>query len=198
MKSQLRSGDCVMTRSGRTWRMTRLMSRRKLQAGHDHAVGMSEEAHVVDPDRRGGGALLVLPKRSHVGPRHGAVGPSGVAVGDDAVGHLDAGRGKGGDGPGRPEVDVVWMRRDDEHTADAVFGRPVRDRGLGQSTPSSGSGVQAARSARRGSLENISTMGMRKPRRRWITSISTSWFHRARLTTTPAFPARAVRPERCR
>ena len=28
MKSQLRSGDWVSTRSGRTWRMTRLMSRR--------------------------------------------------------------------------------------------------------------------------------------------------------------------------
>ena len=60
MNSRFRSGDWVSTRSGRTWRMTRLMSRRNSQRRLDHAVGVPEEAHVADAHHGGGGALLVL------------------------------------------------------------------------------------------------------------------------------------------
>ena len=76
--------------------------------------------------------------------------------------------------------------------------------GDGDRTPAPGrwvqdfSGVQATRSARRGSLENISTMGIRIPMRVWMRSISRTWFHWTSDTTSPAEPARAVRPERCR
>ena len=92
MNSQFRSGDWVSTRSGLTWRMTRLMSRRSSTVRLDHAVGVPEEAHVADADDRGRGTLLVLAERRHVGPGHGAVRAAGVTVGGDAVGDLDAGR----------------------------------------------------------------------------------------------------------
>ena len=171
----------------------------QLEGGLHHAVGMTEEVHVAHADHGGRGPLLVLAQRCHVGPRHRTVGSTGVAVRDDAVGDLDPGRREGGDRAGRPEVDVVGMGGHDEDSANPVLGRPRGDgHGVAQRTLSSARGVHAARSASRGSLENISTMGIRSPSRRWITSISTNWFHRDRLTTTPALPARAVRPERCR
>ena len=128
---------------------------------------------------------------------HGAVRSAGVAVGDDAVGDLDAGRGEGGDRAGRPEVDVVGVGGDDQDAADPVLGRPD-GRSVAASlrgrSPRLG-GVQAARSASRGSLENISTIGIRRPSRRWMTSISTSWFHsdQAHHDAGLAGPGRAAR-----
>jgi hypothetical protein len=134
---------------------------------HDHAVGVPEEPHVADAHDRGGGALLVLAQRRHLGPGHRAVRASGLAGRGDAVRDLETGRGERGNGPRRAEVDVVGMGGDDEDATDPVPGRPDRYRSvLAQRTLSSGWGVQAARSVRRGSLENISTMGMRRPSRR--------------------------------
>ena len=38
----------------------------------------------------------------------------------------------------------------------------------------------------------------RSPMRVWMRSISSTWFHWTRVTTRPASPARAVRPDRWR
>ena len=46
-----------------------------------------------------------------------------------------------------------------------------------QTESASAARSQFARSARRGSLENTSTIGICRPRRRWITRMSFSWFH---------------------
>ena len=139
----------------------------QLAARHDHAVRVPEEPHVADAHDGRGGALLVLAQRRHLGSCHGAVRASGLAGGGDAVGDLQSGRSERGNRPGRAEVDVVGMGGDDEDPAHPVARRPDRYRSaLAQRTLSSGRGVQAARSANRGSLENISTMGMRSPSRR--------------------------------
>ena len=139
----------------------------QLAGRFDHAVGVPEEPHVADADHGGRGTLLVLAERRHFGPGHGAVGAAGFAARGDAVRHLEAGRGEGRHGARRAEVDVVGVRGDHQDTANPVLRRPDRDRCfLAQRTLSSGRGVQAARSARRGSLENISTIGIRRPSRR--------------------------------
>jgi hypothetical protein len=65
-----------------------------------------------------------------------------------------------------------------------------------QAAPSSG--CQPERSASRGSLEKISSMGATRPRRFWILSTSRIWSQRTRVATTPLPPARAVRPDRWR
>ncbi len=139
----------------------------QLHRGLHHAVGVAEEPYVVDADHCGRGALFVLSQCSHLRTRHRAIRSAGVAVGHDAVGHRDAGRGERGNGTGGSEVDVVGMCGHDEDPRHAVVGRPQRDgRSLAQRTLSSARGTHPARSARRGSFENISTIGIRKPRRR--------------------------------
>ena len=61
---------------------------------------------------------------------------------------------------------------------------------------SSGSGDQFASFASRGSFEKTSTMGSRRPMRRWSRSMASSWSHKTSVTATPPSPARAVRPDR--
>ena len=63
---------------------------------------------------------------------------------------------------------------------------------------SSGWGDQSASLASRGSFEKTSTMGSRRPMRRWSRSMASSWSQSTSVTATPTSPARAVRPERCR
>jgi hypothetical protein len=49
MKSQRRSGDWVSTRSGLTWRMTRLMSRRSSMVGCSRPSGCPRKCTSVTP-----------------------------------------------------------------------------------------------------------------------------------------------------
>ncbi len=55
-----------------------------------------------------------------------------------------------------------------------------------------------ARFVRRGSFENISTIGSSRPTRRWIRLTANSSSQSDSVTTTPDSPALAVRPARCR
>jgi hypothetical protein len=58
----------------------------------------------------------------HLHPADRRVGAAGVAVGHEAVVHLDAAVGPGGDAARGAEVDVVGMRDDDQHALDVVVG----------------------------------------------------------------------------
>src|SRR5918998_1257396 len=62
----------------------------------------------------------------------------------------------------------------------------------------SAAGFHPARSDRRSSFENISTIGWSRPRRRLRRRTSSSSFHSTSVTARPAAPARAVRPGRWR
>lgn len=64
--------------------------------------------------------------------------------------------------------------------------------------PPVGHGCQSLSAESRGSFENISTGFTLMPRRFCSRSTSSNWFHIASVTTTPAAPARAVRPARWR
>ena len=124
MRSQLRSGDCIISRCGRRWRMTREMSRRSSMLAGEPAVGVAEEDDVLDADLLGRGALLGLPDAADLAARHVGVEAAGVAVGADAVRHLDAGVGPGRDRAGGAEVEVVRVGDDDQRPLDRLPARP--------------------------------------------------------------------------
>jgi hypothetical protein len=124
MKSQRRSGDWVSTRSGLTWRMTRLMSRRSSMVGCNRPSGWPRKRTSVTPTSAAAARCSRWRSAAMSDAGHGAVGPAGVAVGGDAVGDLEPGRGEGGHGAGRPEVDVVGMGGHDQDAADPVPGGP--------------------------------------------------------------------------
>ena len=77
MNSRFRSGDWVTHPLGPDLADDAADVTPQLERRLDHAVGVPEEAHVADADDRGGGALLVLAQRRHVGPGHRAVGAAG-------------------------------------------------------------------------------------------------------------------------
>ncbi len=111
-------------RCGRTCRITRLRSRRSsIEGDRDAAVRVAEPADVLNADRLGGGLLLRPPDARDVGAGDRLVEAACIPVGDDAVRHLDAGLGEGGDGACGPEIHVVGMRGYDEDALHA--GSPV-------------------------------------------------------------------------
>ena len=118
MRSQLRSGDWISIRCGRTWRTTRLMSRRSSVRHRQPAVGVAEEDDVLDADGLRGSALLGLPDAGDLAARDVGVEAAGVAVGADAVRHRDARGGPRRDRAAGAEVDVVGVRGDDQGALD--------------------------------------------------------------------------------
>ena len=122
------------TRCGRTWRITRLMSRRRSKRRLEAAVGISEEGDVGDADDLRRGALLGFADLRHLG--RGTCGRSRPAspLVHDAVRDLDAGVGPAGDGPRVPEVDVVGMRGDDQDPFDVSRRRASSEASASQLT----------------------------------------------------------------
>jgi hypothetical protein len=84
----------------------------ELEARHQLAVRVAQEAHVGDADLLRRGALLVLPDAGDVLARDGRVEAARVAVRAEQVRHLDALVDPGRDRRRRAEVDVVRVGHD--------------------------------------------------------------------------------------
>ncbi len=90
------------------------------ERGFDRAVGVREEAHVLDADDLRGRDLLVAAQRSHLRAWDAELRAAGVAIGHDAVGDLDAAVGPHRDRARDAEVDIIGMRHDHEDAFDSV------------------------------------------------------------------------------
>ena len=105
-------------RRGRTWRMTRLMSRRRSCDTVELTVAVAEEDDFFGSPEGGGRLLLGASNARNVRSWHVGVEPAGVPVGDDAERDGDPQRAPGRQRAGRPEVAVVRVCGHDEDTLD--------------------------------------------------------------------------------
>ena len=118
MRFQLRSGDWISIRCGRTCRMTRLMSRRNSWLTASSPSRYPRKRTSVTP-RTAPAARCSACRMAGISDRGtSGVEAAGVAVGDEAVGDRDAGVRPGLDRAAGPEIDVVRVGHHDQDPLD--------------------------------------------------------------------------------
>ena len=87
----------------------------QFMADGELAIAVAQEPHVVDPDGRPRGGLLLATDPGDLGAGDCRVESARIAVGDDAVGDLEPLTDPLGHGAGGPEIHVIGMGRDDQN-----------------------------------------------------------------------------------